>query len=892
MNELLDYFDRKRYLELGDKQFSPIMEISTGIALDYCDSINSPKALNSPLFLCFPEKKEASLWLSLALLRNYYVDDYIENATRPINFKAGQKVLIYGCIAEVLSATDSNVSLMFKGEEHVYIKKEHWSNMSLADPKRSLNKFKNYLEKKREHRANRNSVSKILEPKGSVVINQDNLDSKVLLVSGRGNVHKFKKMFSQVKLHDEPLSKSFLVDRNITITADLKSYSKIFDSSYEERLVKFKNLLYKLIRVMQQDELIKNIIELYEELNTNLKVTFEFDTKFREFVNEYSDAIPKLKFVNAAYPGLKETIPAKLRAVIINDICQVIEYENTVKAFLDQKVPVIIISDRNIAASKDIDFYKDLFINNPHYYRLNWNRKKIKGLKQIDSEASYLDLALWQECNRYAQQVIELDVYPPHELDKLLPKLISHIRQLDNFEVLQKKFYNFLYPALFALKNSREFNPLITGLVNNFKSEFELVESLIRNKEIVEDFKNVMVLAQNFEVNTKSFTDSNHLFSIETVLSDGSKLRIPFDTFNISTSTSNSEEILFSGYPYNEYLGRYLINAVNVLFVPKVVVKCWPEEANLTYGYLKRRIKGGYFLDNLGDLNRINDRYLLKSEENIQNEIDSYLRVSKLTSHLEIDDEEPLDYLHTFKYRGYRGGKEDKYMFTTACNIVNFEDGFFMFLPVDSSVLCQSEDNNGRLKVAKLKIDDLNVGDKVFTFNSNRSLYRKLSKSNQELQQHFDKLDLWRETLKSLFTECDEELNTLESKLKMVKKDNNYEKGNPIKSSLQRWLYDEEMISPDIENLRIILKAAEISNLETVLEEMNYAYKSVASFTISLSSEIRKRITHRLSIHNTDTNVFLIDIGGMTVQVDAKQIISIDKNKIEVDYSNTRRFLC
>ena len=214
-----------------------------------------------------------------------------------------------------------------------------------------------------------------------------------------------------------------------------------------------------------------------------------------------------------------------------------------------------------------------------------------------------------------------------------------------------------------------------------------------------------------------------------------------------------------------------------------------------------------------------------------------------------------------------------------------------MFLPVDSSVLCQSEDNKGRLKVAKLKIDDLNVGDRVFTFNSIEVFTESCRSQIQELQQHFDKLDLWRETLKSLFTECDEDLNILESKLKMVKKDNNYEKKS-IKSSLQRWLYDEEMISPDIENLRIILKAAEISNLETVLEEMNYAYKSVASFTISLSSEIRKRITHRLSIHNTDTNVFLIDIGGMTVQVDAKQIISIDKNKIEVDYSNTRRFLC
>ena len=62
------------------------------------------------------------------------------------------------------------------------------------------------------------------------------------------------------------LYQSLLVDRNITITADLKSYSKIFDSSYEERLVKFKNLLYKLIRVMQQDELIKILLNFMKNL--------------------------------------------------------------------------------------------------------------------------------------------------------------------------------------------------------------------------------------------------------------------------------------------------------------------------------------------------------------------------------------------------------------------------------------------------------------------------------------------------------------------------------------------------------------------------------------------------------------------------------------------------
>lgn len=153
MKELLFYFNQKRYLELGDKQFSPIMKTSVGVALDYCDNTQSKKTVNSPLFLCFPDKKEASLWLSLGILRNYFVNDYIDNATKSIGFKAGQNVCIYGCIAKVITASDQGVNLMFKGGEEVFINKLHWSNISLADPKRVLNLYKNYIEKKREYRA-------------------------------------------------------------------------------------------------------------------------------------------------------------------------------------------------------------------------------------------------------------------------------------------------------------------------------------------------------------------------------------------------------------------------------------------------------------------------------------------------------------------------------------------------------------------------------------------------------------------------------------------------------------------------------------------------------------------------------------------------------------------
>ncbi|MGJ1244090.1 MULTISPECIES: hypothetical protein [Sphingobacterium] len=891
MKELLFYFNQKRYLELGDKQFSPIMKTSVGVALDYCDNTQSKKTVNSPLFLCFPDKKEASLWLSLGILRNYFVNDYIDNATKSIGFKAGQNVCIYGCIAKVITASDQGVNLMFKGGEEVFINKLHWSNISLADPKRVLNLYKNYIEKKREYRAGRNSISKILEPKESVVINQDNLDSKVILVSGRGNVHHFKGLLGQISIHDEPLSKTFSVDDNIIITTDLKSYSQIFNSDYQERLDKFKNLLYKLIGVMQQEELKEIVLKFYQNLEKEMDVTFEFDNSFRDFVNNYLSVIPKLQFVYNIYPGLKEAIPSKLRAVVINDIRQVEDYENTIKAFLDQKIPVIIISDRNIAISKDIDFYNCLFSENPHYYRLNWNRKKIKALMDYETETSYLDMKLWQQCKRYAQQVINLDVYPPHELDKLLPQVVGWIKELDDFEVFQKSFYNFLYPALFCLKNSQQSNFMINSLVKNFKTSFELVEHQIKSKEIIDGFKKVISLAESFNINTKSYSESKNLFSTETVLNDGSKLKIPLDTLSINTPTFDTKEIIFTGYPYNEYFGRYLIDSINILFVPKVVITCWPEEANLTYRYLKKRIKGGYFLDNLGDMNRFNNQYLLKSEENIDKEIESYLNTSKHNS-LEVIDEETLDYLHTFKYRGYQVGKEEQHIFTTPCNIVNLQDGFFMFLPVGSTILGQSEDNKGQLRVAKLKIDDLNIGDRVFTIIANRGLYRKLSKSNKELGKHFDKLELWREILHSLYLKCDGDLKTLENRLKAIKRENNFKAGNPVKSSIQRWLFDEEMLSPEIDNLRIILKAADVSKLEVVLEEINFAYKSVASFTISLSSEIRKSITHKLSNHNSDSNVFIFDIDGMTFHVYAKQITSIDNNKIEVEYSNTRRFLC
>jgi hypothetical protein len=57
MEELLEFVGVKNHLKFGEYCFSPIMEASAGIALEYCKKVEKDKQEISPMFFCFPEKK-------------------------------------------------------------------------------------------------------------------------------------------------------------------------------------------------------------------------------------------------------------------------------------------------------------------------------------------------------------------------------------------------------------------------------------------------------------------------------------------------------------------------------------------------------------------------------------------------------------------------------------------------------------------------------------------------------------------------------------------------------------------------------------------------------------------------------------------------------------------
>ncbi|MDO8340788.1 MAG: hypothetical protein Q7T59_02360, partial [Candidatus Woesebacteria bacterium] len=357
MKALLEFVGAKNHLKFGEYCFSPIMEASAGIALEYCKKVEKDKHKNPPLFFCFPEKKGASLWTSIAILTNYFLEDYIDNVVEGIKLKRGSIVKIFDCVAEIEKIIDGKVYLKFKDQGGIPIKNSLQSQISLVTSQRTLSLFKKYKSNLKESKTKRNAISKILVPNDADTINQNNLDSKVLLIAGRGNVKKIQELLNKIVFYNEPLSKIFPEKKNLIISPDLKVYKNLFNLENENQFFKFKDNLKKLEEYVKLNDAKIVLKELNTKLNEEAQISVEFDILFNSFVNDYKYEIPQLEFLEKNYPGFQDSLPENLRAVVINDICQINDYPETIEGFLRKNIPVIFVSNRNVENSYEIDFY-------------------------------------------------------------------------------------------------------------------------------------------------------------------------------------------------------------------------------------------------------------------------------------------------------------------------------------------------------------------------------------------------------------------------------------------------------------------------------------------------------------------------------------------------------
>jgi len=897
MRETLTSINKKNHVKLGEYNFSPLMELSAGLVLNYCDELNLNKCKKVPLILCFPQKKGAALWTTIISLTNAFLDDYIKNVVEGIRYNDGDKVLIYGCVCGISRIAKEQIVLEYKDQTVTIQARDNFSinhlltKMSKVKSSRSLNKRSKYIAGLKLAKVNRNSISKILIPNDAEIINGRNLDSKVLLIAGRGNVKAFHDLLNDTMLYEEKLSKTFGLDKNLIIKPDLKPYIHFFRSEIKLKLEEFKKTLIKFLEIDNGANVKIKVSSFLQRLEHEDGLSEDFEDDFLLFIEEHEEEIEQLKFVATKFPGVQEALPKKLKAVVINDIRQLNEYPETIKGFLAQNIPVVVVSNRNVSHVIEIEFYDNLFNANPEYYRINWNRKKIQALIKCASESNFIDEELWKQSKRYATQQIKIKVFEGCDLDYLIGQLLKAIKELDEFTRLQKAFYKYFYPALYALKNSNKKTVEVTNLISEFKYIFDDIKGNGLPESIITLFEKGIRTAYDFENNSKVYNTKHNIFANSLPTINHKDFYIPIDIHVKNLPSSEKTEIVFTGYPYQEYREKYLLNSVCSYYIPSINMLCWPHEGSLTYNYLIRRLEAGYFSDNLDEKYNFPAKYLFKEKTEFIAEIDSFLSVDSIILD-EQDQEVDLTYLHTFKYKGFGIENDTNISFSVKCDIINFENGSFLFLPNRSKILAQTEDIYGKLKVSKKTINELNVGDKIFKYIKDRHAMRDIAKSNNTILKHFEKLEYWKITLDGIYEDCDSSVSKLKLLLERTKQENNLDKGNPSKLNIRNWLFDDEFLKPENENLRMIFLANKEPDIENRLKELDISYQHIVAYTIGLSTQIKKQIANQLSLKSLMDADLNIIISGSKIIVQSRRIVSIDKNDMEVDYRNTRKILC
>jgi hypothetical protein len=809
----------------------------------------------------------------------------------------GDLVNVYGSILKFIRKKDDKIILATKDGVHIEFESKYYTHLSKSK-KRTLNNHQHYAQNKRKIRTNRNPISKILEPNEPEIINPSQLTSKILLIAGKGNTSSIRSLLKEIEVYSEPLSKIFPENENLIIKPDLDSFKEVFNPESITLISNFQLILVNLKKSTNNQELYWELSNLIERLNRDLTITEEFNYEFERMIDQFLGLEPKLDVVKKKYPGVINLLPQNLKAVIINDISQIIEFPNTIKGFLKNGIPVIFTSNRKMEKGAEIEFFQQYFNYFEDCYRVNWNKKKILALDS-KSNQEYVDKDFWEQCLRFANQKIEIEITQGNILDEIMPSLGKEICQIDDFEKLQTSFNRSFNLGYYAIKNSRSSNEIVTRLISEFESIFNQVKNLDLKSSIVELIEIAIKAANFFQNNTKFYNDDENIFTNYFLLHDESKLFIPTER-NFAFFPDNSiDSMTFTGFPYREYSGHYLWDSVCLFFVKNIKILCWPNEAKLTEKYIKRRLLAGYFTDNILDITSVVEKeFLLKSENDFENEINTFFTVNNLNENKnEITfegDEDNLEYLNNLIFKTYSSNslKRD---FKVKCNIITFTNGEFLFLPQGnaSKILSETEDSNGNLVIRELNFNELTLGLKIFKFRKDRSIYKEIASHNKVAMEAFAKLEFWKDTLENLYLSVGSDLGKLETLLIETKSKFSIEGGNPIRSNIQMWLFDDEKISPRISNLEIILRAAEVKDIDSTLLELVKAYKVIVNgFYQRINRVIKNSIMDQLVMNGVGEQKMTLKIEKSVIEVESRVIMAKERTDIEIDYQNTRKILC
>lgn len=920
MKEFLDSAIRRYYLKLGKYEFSPVIQLSTSISLDYSETVKKSDS-SRPLVLTFPSKQNAALWVSCQFLVNKFFYNCVytsNNRIKQLGLKAGDKIDIFSSNA-ILKGIDPNGKLVISFSDGVsaYIDIHNAQFVNVAR-KKMVNKYAHFVKKKRDFLKQRKAITQILDL--DLNPNLGALESKIILISGRGKAGSFRKTLKSIDLYDESLADTVLLDKNLIISPDLSYFDGVEDRFTSRNEEFFFSALTSVINGIESDDedLNKDIKYVLTLARTRLrtKIFVESLTELISDLSEEDDLLiagNKLKGLFKHYPGIEENILENVDAVIINEIQQLNEYPENISKILANKIPVIVISDRVITEFKDFNLYKNLFSSESYNdcYRFNWDKAKLESLDlQKANGANFIDFRLHNLCINSITQKVKIIEFERGEFDAIYQIFESKdlLEQLNNFELLQKAYYQILRPILFFVKNSsqRIDSVEIIESLSSFEQVFEessagLEESARgRVSKGLARFKKY-ILAGKEPKPSKEIDDT---FFFQNILINDYQFTVPEErdesiVMHYNNIDASEESISFFGYPYRDYYFKFLAKSIFNFIIPEVELYLNQCESNVTKNFLINKFKAGYFIESLPS----NLEGLSNSLITSQSEIDSLVADIFYSDKevIQAVDEEMTEFedfeklLNDIRYSEFKTTKtngESDGAYILKCDVLHFNDGGYLFIPHKRRFLLLRESQTHEMKSEYALIENTSIGDVAVDLNVSRRSISDYLEDSGAIKKDLVKLNVWRNVLISEF-EKHQNIHRLMDSLCEANDRFNLG-GSPEIYNIARWLHDESVLSPHEENLRMILSIQ--YNQEDIPQLVDEIFRS-RSRIIKAKNRINRMVKQKLSQLMTDSyseleNEFTVAINGINVTGRKAVIVGIEKrDDLSVDYHSTMKFI-
>ncbi|MBY5950123.1 hypothetical protein KUV23_04000 [Algoriphagus marincola] len=923
MKAFLNDVSKEYFLKLGNYSFSPIIRTTTGIALRYSEEFKKSNT-NLPLFFTFPNRDNSALWISVQYLINLFFHDYIyqsENRLKELELKYGDKIEIFSITAYFrgLNPKNQKIAIGFSQGLTAFTKIQNAQFINRAKNNR-VNTYDLYKKKKRDFFNHRRSLSKILELDSNP--NMGVLNSKVILISGRGKAGAFRKLLRETIVNNEPLSETILLDENLLISPDFGCFASSVNIESKKNTEYFKKAVNQILQNITTNDTKINLIikNCYELLNKSLKTkrfVHSYESLYSQLERDpkYQAISEKLRKLLKYHPGIQDDLISDVSAVFVNDLHLMIENPNTVQYLLRHRIPVYVICDKEISEFKDLDIYRKIFETESFKdaYRFNWDKKKVATLDLgIDNGEKFIDFKNNNSFYRFINQEIILEELPYNEFDEIFNFFESRdfVASLENHEILQKSYYQTLRPLIYTIKNSIEQSDRgrLNNSLNAFSQCFES-SSIGLNEQVKSSIRNSLAKLKNYILkgsHPKKYHGDNKRIFFQDINVDNTNFMVPFeskDQYNVHHNEicSESDKIVFIGYPYREYSFKYIDQSIFRKIIPSVQFLLNQCEANVTSNFIKRKISSGYYLEKYPKCIDELNKYKIGNEDQLKALINKAISFNCKTEDevMETDStfafeefEKMLSELKYANYKGSTGQDESSGQYLLNSNVLHFENGSYVFLPHRWRILTIKESITGSIESQSCKIEDVSIGDIAVIVNVSRKSITKYLEGSKAMLSQLQKLDSWRDVLKEYKDKFDN-VADLVSRLEKINRQMKLE-GSPETYNILRWLHDDMMLAPAYENLKMVLglkfPKEELSNRAlSILEAKKIILKAKNRLDRAVKDKIAEMIS---SSHNSLEDNFIIEVQGIEVKGKKNVIVGIERRSdLKIEYHSTMKFL-